>query len=98
MLIDEVKGVLRVTTDDERITGEIQSYIDSAILDLNATSDVRDFGEGPDSLVKTAIFTYVRAMWSRDTNEADRLMKAYERQKATLAMSTAYGTYDEGND
>lgn len=97
-LFDEVKTVLRVTTDDAGINAEIQSYIDSAVLDLTKTADIADFGENPDSLVKTAIFTYVRAMWTRDTNEADRLMKAYEMAKKTLLMSSAYGTYEEADN
>ena len=95
-LIDEAKTILRVMTEDEAITSEIQSYIDSSILDLTKTADIKDFGSEPDALVKTAIFTYVKAMWTRDTNEADRLMRVYETQKKTLLMSSAYGTYDGG--
>lgn len=94
-LIDEVKAVLRVTTDNAGINAEIQTYIDSAIFDLTKTADIADFGENPDSLVKTAIFTYVRAMWTRDTSEADKLMASYEINKKTLLMSSAYGTYKE---
>lgn len=96
-LFDEVKAVLRVTTNDEGIESEIQTYIDSAILDLTKTADIANFDE-PDSKLKTAIFTYVKAMWTKDTLEADRLMKAYESAKATLAMSSAYCTYGEAND
>lgn len=97
-LFDEVKTVLRVVTDDEGINAEINGYMESAILDLTQTADIKDFGSEPDSLVKTAIFTYVRAMWTRDTNEADRLMKVYEMQKKTLLMSSAYGTFDGGSE
>lgn len=97
-LFDEVKTVLRVSTENAGINAEIHSYIDSAILDLTQTADIADFGEEPDSLVKTAIFTYVRAMWTRDTVEADRLMKAYELAKKNLLMSSAYGTYKEADN
>lgn len=97
MLIDEVKTVLRVTTDDVSIVNEIDGYIESAKLDLTKTADIKEFDE-PDDFVKTAIFTYVKAMWTRDTNEADRLMRAYENMKATMLMSSQWGTFGGGSD
>lgn len=97
MLIDEVKTVLRVTTDDVAINTEIETYIESAKLDLTKTADIKDF-ESPDSFVKTAIFTYVKAMWTRDTIEADRLMRAYDMMKSTMLMSSEWGTFGGDSD
>lgn len=93
-LIDEVKVVLRITTDDAGIMTEIATYIEAAKLDLTKTADIKDFTD-PDPLVKQAIFTYVSAKWTKDSAEADRLQRSYDMQKATLAMSSAYGTYEE---
>lgn len=94
-LIDEVKVALRISTDDAGITAEIETLIEAAKLDLTKTADIADFTE-PDSLVKRAIITYVKSMWTNDSVEAERLTKSYESIKATLAMSSAYGTYSEG--
>lgn len=92
-LIDEAKARLRISVNDEAIDEEIQSYIDSAILDLTNTADIAPFSNEPNALVKTAIFTYVKAQWTRDGVEQTRLMNAYATQKATLLMSSAYGTF-----
>lgn len=92
-LIDEAKARLRISINDEVINEEIQSYIDSAILDLTKTADIAEINEEPSALVKTAIFTYVKAMWTRDGAEQDRLMKSYALQKSTLLMSSEYGTF-----
>lgn len=95
-LIDDVKVALRVATDDAGITGQISDLIEEARLDLSKTADISAAAVAePDALVKGAIKCYCGAMWSDDPDEADRLKKCYDDYKAKLAMSSAYGDYEE---
>ena len=95
-LIDDVKVALRVCTDDAGITGQISDLIEEAKLDLSKTADISAAAvAAPDALVKGAIKCYCGSMWSDDPDEADRLKKCYDDYKAKLAMSSAYGDYEE---
>lgn len=94
-LLDEAKTRLRITVDNPAINAEIQDYIESAILDLTKTADIATFTE-PDALLKQAIFTYVKAKWTKDLNESEKLMASYDSQKSTLLMSSEYGTFGGG--
>lgn len=91
-LLSEAKTRLRITVEDPAIDAEIKDYIEAAILDLTRTADVASFVE-PDALLKQAIFTYVKAKWSKDLTESERLMSSYDLQKSTLLMSSEYGTF-----
>lgn len=98
-LIDEAKTWLRVSTDDEAITAQIQMLIDSAKSDLTETADVNPAcvaGDDLAPLVKNALFVYVSAMWTDDDLSRQRLMVSYNDLKAKLAISAAYSTYSEG--
>ena len=95
-LIDDVKVALRVCTDDAGITGQISDLIEEAKLDLSKTADISAAAvAAPDALIKGAIKCYCGSMWSDDPDEADRLKKCYDDYKAKLAMSSAYGDYEE---
>lgn len=95
-LLDDVKVALRVCTDDAGITGQISDLIEEAKLDLSKTADISAAAvAAPDALVKGAIKCYCGSMWSDDPDEADRLKKCYDDYKAKLAMSSAYGDYEE---
>lgn len=95
-LIDDVKVALRVCTDDAGITGQINDLIEEAKLDLSKTANISAAAvAAPDALVKGAIKCYCGSMWSDDPDEADRLKKCYDDYKAKLAMSSAYGDYEE---
>lgn len=95
-LIDDVKVALRVCTDDAGITGQISDLIEEAKLDLSKTANISAAAvAAPDALVKGAIKCYCGSMWSDDPDEADRLKKCYDDYKAKLAMSSAYGDYEE---
>lgn len=95
-LLDDVKVALRVCTDDAGITGQISDLIEEAKLDLSKTANISAAAvAAPDALVKGAIKCYCGSMWSDDPDEADRLKKCYDDYKAKLAMSSAYGDYEE---
>jgi hypothetical protein len=95
-LLDDVKVALRVVTDDAGITGQISDLIEEAKLDLSKTANISAAAvAAPDALVKGAIKCYCGSMWSDDPDEADRLKKCYDDYKAKLAMSSAYGDYEE---
>ena len=85
-LIDEAKTWLRVSTDDEAITAQIQLLIDAAISDLTNTADVASFDEeGIDPLLKQAILVYVQASWVDNADEQAKYMSIYDSIKAKLA-------------
>ena len=95
-LLDDVKVALRVCTDDAGITGQISDLIEEAKLDLSKTANISAAAvAAPDALIKGAIKCYCGSMWSDDPDEADRLKKCYDDYKAKLAMSSAYGDYEE---
>jgi hypothetical protein len=95
-LLDDVKVALRVCTDDAGITGQISDLIEEAKLDLSKTANISAAAvAAPDALVKGAIKCYCGSMWSDDPDEADRLKRCYDDYKAKLAMSSAYGDYEE---
>lgn len=95
-LLDDVKVALRVCTDDAGITGQISDLIEEAKLDLSKTANISAAAVAePDALVKGAIKCYCGSMWSDDPDEADRLKRCYDDYKAKLAMSSAYGDYEE---
>ncbi len=95
-LLDDVKVALRVVTDDAGITGQISDLIEEAKLDLSKTANISAAAvAAPDALIKGAIKCYCGAMWSDDPDETDRLKRCYDDYKAKLAMSSAYGDYEE---
>ena len=95
-LIDDVKVALRVCTDDAGINAQIADMIEEAKLDLSKTANISAAAvAAPDALIKGAIKCYCGSMWSDDPDEADRLKKCYDDYKAKLAMSSAYGDYEE---
>lgn len=95
-LIDTCKKALRVTTTS--YDDEITNYINAARLDLGiagVTSDVVTTAT-PDSLVTTAILTYVRMRFGAPDNY-DELKASYDEQKAQLQNATGYTDWSGGN-
>lgn len=92
-LIDDVKTALRVTTT--AYDSEIAGYIEAANLDLGIAGVETEVA---DSLVNTAIITYVRMRFGSPANY-DKLKEAYDEQKAQMMNATGYtdwGGYDDG--
>ncbi len=83
-LIDTCKMALRVTTD--AYDAEITEYIEAAKLDLGIAGVETT---AADSLVNTAILTYVRMRFGAPANY-DKLKAAYDEQKAQMMMATGY--------
>lgn len=86
-MLDLVKMALRVSTDafDE----ELKMLIRAAFLDLTTAGvDLFTAADSTD-LVKMAVCTYCKANFG-DPDDADRLRKSYDMQKAQLSMKTGY--------
>jgi len=95
-LIDTCKKALRVTTTS--YDDEITNYINAARLDLGiagVSSDVVTTAT-PDSLVTTAILTYVRMKFGAPDNY-DQLKASYDEQKAQLQNATDYTDWGVNN-
>jgi hypothetical protein len=90
MLIDDVKLALRITTNV--FDSELNILIDSAKLDLGIAGV--DLPDEVDSICKIAIITYCKIHFGNPDN-ADRLQKSYDEQKAQLGMATGYTDWSE---
>ena len=89
-LLVDAKLWLRLHTD--AFNNEIESLIDSAVLDLlkrNAIQPEQVEGETIDPLIKRAILTYIRAYFGTP-EDPERLKADYDEQKATLMMTSGY--------
>ena len=84
-LIAAAKLALRVVTTD--FDSEIESYLDSALLDLGVAGV--EVPSGIDALVQTACVTYTRMHFGQP-DDYDRLKKSYDEQKAQLSTCTGY--------
>lgn len=86
-MLEKVKLSLRITTT--AFDSELEGLIQSALLDLGLVGiDTKD-----DSLVNTAVITYVKLHFGECDNY-DRLKASYDEQKAQLMLSSAYRTED----
>ncbi len=90
MLIDDVKLALRITTNV--FDSELNILIDSAKIDLGIAGV--DLPDTVDSICKIAIITYCKIHFGNPDN-ADRLQKSYDEQKAQLGMATGYTDWSE---
>ncbi len=90
MLIDDVKLALRITTNV--FDSELNILIDSAKIDLGIAGV--DLPDEVDSICKIAIITYCKIHFGNPDN-ADRLQKSYDEQKAQLGMATGYTDWSE---
>lgn len=91
-MLDLVKMALRVSTDafDE----ELKMLIQAAFLDLTTAGvDLFTAADSTD-LVKMAVCTYCKANFG-DPDDADRLRKSYDMQKAQLSMKTGYTNWGD---
>ena len=88
-LLDTCKKALRVTTTS--YDDEISNYIESAKLDLGiaGVESAVVSTTTPDSLVTTAIMTYVRMNFGAPDNY-DKLKASYDEQKAQLMNASGY--------
>lgn len=88
-LLEKVKTALRISHN--KLDAELEDQIEAAVLDLSLAGVViRNDG---DALIVSAIKTYCRAHMTDDVAKSQMYLDRYERQKATLKSTKAYGTY-----
>lgn len=86
-MLELVKTALRIKTD--AYDAELNMLIEAAFLDLE-TAGVNLFtADTSDDLVKMAVCTYCKLHFGLP-EDADRLKRAYDEQKAQLSMRTGY--------
>lgn len=84
-LLDDVKLALRIKTD--KFDAELTNKIQAAQLDLGVAGVV--VPSEIDPLVEEAITTYCKMMFGLP-EDAERLKRSYDEQKAQLSNATGY--------
>ena len=84
-MLEKVKMALRITTD--ALNDELNDLILSAQLDLGVAGVV--VPDTMDALVTRAIITYCKMHFGL-SEDADRLKRSYDEQKAQLVTCTGY--------
>ena len=85
-MLDEVKKIQGINHNDFDTT--INMWIDSAKLDLKSIGIVDTIIDNPDSLIKTAIITYVLSFL--DVTNAELYSNSYALQKDVLRHTKEY--------
>lgn len=88
-MIEQVKTALRIKT--ESYDTELQDLITSAELDLGIAGV--EVPAGLDAIVRTAIITYCKIHFGLP-EDAERLKKSYDEQKAQLVTATGYTNWE----
>lgn len=83
-MLEKVKKVLRLTTT--AFDDEVSDLIAAALLDLGIAGVETEI-EGP--LIIRAVETYCKLHFG-EPEDADRLKRSYDEQKAQLSMATGY--------
>lgn len=89
MLIDEIKSILRVTSDD--FDDEIDGLIAEAKHDLMLCGIAEDLIDEHDDLIKRAIKLYCKTYFGYENPDFDRLLASYQLFKSHLMVSEEYG-------
>lgn len=84
-MIEKVKRTLRLTTNV--FDADIQDLIDAALGDLGIAGV--DYLDESDPMIIRAVETYCK-LYFGEPEEADRLKRSYDEQKAQLATHTGY--------
>ena len=88
-LLDDVKMALRIKTD--KFDAELTNKIQAAKLDLGVAGVV--VPTEIDALVEEAIITYCKMTFGLP-EDADRLKRSYDEQKAQLSNATNYTNWE----
>lgn len=91
-MLELVKMALRISTD--AFDTELNMLIQAAFLDLTTAGVDLFTAANATDLVKMAVCTYCKANFG-DPDDADRLMKSYDMQKAQLSMKTGYTNWGD---
>lgn len=91
-LLEHIKSVNRITTDDVGIVSELQELIESAKMDLSMSGIRGESLVSPyDPIVVRAISLYTKANFGFDNPDSDKLMNSYRSLEVHLAISSEYG-------
>lgn len=86
-MLELVKTALRISGDAYDL--ELNMLIEAAFLDLQTAGVDLFTAATADDLVKMAVCTYCKANFG-NPEDADRILKSYEMQKAQLSMRSGY--------
>lgn len=89
-LLQKCKLAMRINGNE--CDDEISEYIESCKLDLGIGGVI--LPDGNDSLINTAVITYVRMRFGNPPNY-DKLKDAYDEQKAQLMNATGYTLWSD---
>ena len=84
-MLDKVKMALRISTN--ALDSELQDLISAAQQDLGIAGVIVQ--EELDAIVSQAIITYCKMSFGLQ-EDADRLKRSYDEQKAQLSTATGY--------
>lgn len=84
-MLDKVKMALRISTN--AYNNELNNLIDAAKLDLGIAGVT--LPANLDALCEVAIITYCKLNFGMP-DDAERLKRSYDEQKAQLSMATGY--------
>jgi hypothetical protein len=84
-MLDKVKVALRISTD--ALDSELSDLISAAQQDLGIAGVI--VPEELDAIVSQAIITYCKMSFGLP-EDADRLKRSYDEQKAQLSTATGY--------
>lgn len=90
-MLNEVKKIQGINHNE--FDTMIKTWIKSAELDLKNIGIVDTYVDNPDSLVQTAIITYVLSFL--DVSNSELYSKSYSLQKDILRRSSKYSSEDE---
>lgn len=98
-LLQEVKIVLRITTD--AFDGEITALINACLADLGiagVSSDAIGAEYLTNPLIVQAVNTYAKMYFGQIENDVfNRLKASYDEQKAQMSMATGYTEWTAAN-
>lgn len=89
-MLELVKMALRITTN--AFDDELNMLIESAFLDLTTAGVDLFTAATADDLVKMAVCTYCKLNFGLP-DDAERLQRAYDMQKAQLATNSGHTTW-----
>lgn len=90
-LLEHIKAVNRVTTDDLGIVSELQELIESAKMDLSMSGVRGDVLVSPYApIIVRAISLYTKANFGFDNPDSEKLMESYRSLETHLALSEEY--------
>lgn len=87
-MLEEIKKIQGINHDE--FDSMINTWIDSAKLDLISVGIVNTKISNPDKLIETAIITYVLSFL--DVSNSEMYANSYNLQKDTLRHTTEYIT------